>query len=133
MSDSQFESECDRLSAVVDPAQFERLRWSRHEGPMLARLVALVEAAIAERSDFEMTEEGASRDEKRFILKVHGTRIVALVLMLDGDKAVVRAEAIERGRYAVEDGPIVTADFAAVDAEWMNAALRELFGRIAKN
>lgn len=130
MTDNSFDLECDRLSHVVDDVQFERLRWARHEGPMLARLVELARGAIAERSDFELIEEGASRDEKRFVLKVHSNRICALVLGLNGPQAVVDIQPIDRSRYLLAPGHPATGDFARVDEAWMAMALRHLFSRI---
>ena len=51
MPQTGFELECDRLSSVVDNALFERLRWERNVGPVLARLVALAHAALEKRSE----------------------------------------------------------------------------------
>eukprot|EP01042_Synura_sphagnicola_P018123 gene18123-22915_t len=48
MTQDSFEDACDRLSQGIDAVQFERLRWSKTEGPMLARLVELVHLAIAD-------------------------------------------------------------------------------------
>ena len=130
MPDPSFDLECDRLSHVVDDAQFERLRWARTEGPMLARLVALAEGALEERSDFDLVEEGTSRDDKRFTLKVHGNRVVMIVISLDGRRAVLRVEAAERSRYQVLPGEPVSIDFALADEPWMASALQQLFSRI---
>lgn len=130
MTDQRFDLACDRLSHVVDGAQFERLRWSRHEGPMLARLVALAQGALENRPDFDLVEEGNSRDEKRFVLKIHGTRIVALAITLDGTRAVMRVEPIERGRYSVTAGPPAVVEFAQMDEAMMALVLGELFSRI---
>ena len=128
--DTSFDLECDRLSHVVDDAQFERLRWARTEGPMLARLVALAEGALEERSDFALVEEGTSRDDKRFTLKVHGNRVVTVVISLDGNRAVMRVEEAERSRYRVLSGEPVSAEFALVDEAWIASALQQLFSRI---
>ena len=128
--DTSFDLECDRLSHVVDDAQFERLRWARTEGPMLARLVALAEGALEERSDFALVEEGTSRDDKRFTLKVHGNRVVTVVISLDGNRAVMRVEEAERSRYRVLPGEPVSAEFALVDEAWIASALQQLFSRI---
>lgn len=131
MADQSFDLECDRLSKVVDDAQFERLRWAREEGPMLARLVELANGALADRSDYELVEEGASRDEKRFILKIHGNRIVALALSLDGPRAVVNIAPVDRSSYRVMPGDAASADYSRVDEAWMTHALRHLFSRIS--
>jgi hypothetical protein len=130
VSEDSFQQECDRLSQVVDDALFTRLRWERNEGPMLAKLVALAHGALEDRPEFELTEEGATSDIKRFVLKVHSNRIMAIVIFLDGRQVNVRAEAIDRSKYTVADGPVVAADFDAVDLEWMRSALRELFARV---
>lgn len=130
MSQDSFEQECDRLSQVVDDAQFTRLRWERNEGPMLAKLVALAHGALEDRPEFELTEEGATGDIKRFVLKVHSNRIMAIVLFLDENRVNVRAEAIERSKYTVADGPVVAAHFDSVDQEWMRAALQQQFARV---
>ena len=125
-----FETACDRLSSAVDSAQFERLRWARTEAPMLARLMELAQGAVAERPDFELTEEGSVAAVKRFVLKVHGFRIVAVNFGLDQGHAVVWAEAIDRSSYKVAEGDPVSADFAAVDESWMAAALEAQFARV---
>lgn len=130
MVSNSLELEFDRLSKVVDDAQFERLRWARHEGPMLARLVELANGAIADRPDFELVEEGTSRDEKRFVLKVHGNRVVALSLSLDGPRAVAQVELIERSRYQLTPGEPIRIDFSMADEAWMAMAMQTLFARI---
>ena len=130
MSSDSFEQECDRLSKVVDDALFARLRWERNEGPMLAKLVALAHDALEDRPEFELAEEGATSDIKRFVLKVHSNRIMAIVIFLDGRQVNIRAEAIERGQYPVADGPVVTADFDSVDEQWMRSALQQQFARV---
>lgn len=130
MQQDNFELACDRLSQVVDGTQFERLRWERNEGPMLARLVQLIQEAIANRIDYELSEEGSSGDIKRFVLKVHGTRIVAICIGLDQGQVIMIAETIERSRFRLTPGEPIWADFADVDAQWMANALQVLFDRI---
>jgi hypothetical protein len=127
---NSFETECDRLSQMVDGGLFERLRWARTEGPMLARLVELAQGAVEQREDLELTEEGSTNAIKRFVLKVHGTRVVAVGIRLDQGHANLWAEAIERSRFTLAPGEVLAADFADVDEHWMAGALRELFGRV---
>lgn len=130
MPQDSFEHECDRLSNIVDSALHERLRWERREGPMLARLVALAHAALEGRSEFELTEEGATRDIKRFVLKIHGSRILAIVIRIDGDRAILEAQAIDRSRYRLADGSPLSITLEEVDEQWMASALQDLFGRV---
>jgi hypothetical protein len=130
VSPEPFESTCDRLSEMVDKMLHTRLLWERNEAPMLARLVELASTALEGRSEFELSEEGATSDVKRFTLKIHGNRIIAITMALGGGQVMLQAEAIDRSRYQVLAGPPVTADYAAVDEPWMAAALQELFGRI---
>jgi hypothetical protein len=130
VSQDSFEIECDRLSQVVDGALFARLRWERNEGPMLARLVALVQSAVDGRGEFEFAEEGATSDIKRFILKVHSNRVVAITISLKDGQAVVGGEEIERSKYRLLEGAPISADFQIVDEAWMAGALRELFSRV---
>ena len=125
-----FELECDRLSHIVDGALFERLRWERNEGPMLAHLVALANAAFEGRTEFELVEEGATRDIKRFVLKVHGNRVIAIAMRIEGAQAIIEAQPLERGKYGVSDGPSLATDFEAADGPWMAGALQQLFGRV---
>jgi hypothetical protein len=125
-----FELECDRLSHAVDGALFERLRWERSEGPMLAHLVALAHGALDGRSEFELIEEGATRDTKRFVLKVHGNRVVGVSLRLDAGRAVLDAHPLDRSSYILAAGAPVTVDVAAADEAWMTHALQGLFGRV---
>ena len=130
MPDDSFEIACDRLSNAVDSVQFERIRWAKNEGPMLEHLVELARAAIEERSDFELTDEGSKGAVKRFVLKVHSLRIVAVNLGLEGGKAVVWAEAIERSNYRLVNGWRHSAEFQDVDEAWMKGALRAIMGEV---
>ncbi len=130
MPQANFEAECDRLSHVVDGALFARLRWERNEGPMIAHLVELAQGAIAERSEFEFTEEGATADIKRFVLKVHSKRVIAVTLRLQERQAVIAAEPIDRSNYHLMPGDPIITDFIAADEQWMNEALVQLFARV---
>ena len=130
MPATSFETACDRLSHVVDSVQFERVRWARHEGPMFARLVELAQAAVAERPDFELADEGSSGGAKRFVLKVHGKRIVALNIALEAGQAALWCDAIERSPYRVVNGRRHVADFQAIDAEWMQQALGAIWSEV---
>jgi hypothetical protein len=128
-SDS-FELECDRLSQVVDNALFERLRWERTEGPMLAHLVAIAHGALEPRGEFELVEEGATRDAKRFVLKIHGNRVVAISIHVEDGRAVVEAHGLERTKYSLAAGTAATIDFEGADQAWMAGALQQQFGRV---
>ena len=130
MPQDSFQHECDRLSDIVDHALFERLRWERNEGPMLAHLVSLAQAAFEGRSEFELTEEGATRDIKRFVLKVHGNRVVGITLKVEGGRAILDAHAFERNKYSLSESSSIAAEFDAVDEPWMAGALQQVFGRI---
>jgi hypothetical protein len=124
------ELECDRLSNVVDGIQFKRLQWERDIGPALARLVASAHAALEKRSEFELAEEGATRDVKRFVLKVHGVRILAVTFRVEGGRVVVEGQAVDRGRYALANGAPLSAALDEADGPWMAGALQELFSRV---
>lgn len=131
MSQDAFQTECDRLSQTVDAVQFERLRWARTEAPMLAHLIAMAQGAVEPREDFELTEEGSTTECKRFVLKVHGTRVIAVAMGLEhAGAARVWAEPIERSRFKLAPGEALTAPFDAVDQAWMAAAFQDLFGRV---
>jgi hypothetical protein len=127
---TSFESECDRLSSAVDGVQFERLQWERNVGPVLARLVAMSHAALEKRGEFAFTEEGATRDVKRFVLKVHGNRVMALALRVEAGRAVVEAQPIDRSRYSLAGGPPLSVAAEDLDEQWMAQALQQLFGRV---
>ncbi len=126
----EFQTQCDRLSKTVDAAGFERLRFARTEAPMLARLVELAQGAVEEREDFELAEEGSTADTKRFVLKVHGTRVISIALGLDGPHVRVWADTINRSAYTLTYGDAIVTDFAAVNEAWMAAALMALFARV---
>ncbi len=130
MNQESFEQECDRLSHVVDDVQFERLRWARTEGPMLAHLVDLVHSALDGRADFELVEEGSTSDIKRFVLKVHSNRVIAVAIGLDQGRAVIGANRIDRSKYTLSDTSPICDDFDKVDGQWMASALQELFRRV---
>ena len=129
MSQDSFAQSCDRLSQIVDAGLYERLRWERNEGPKLAKLVALTQSALQGRGEFELVEEGATRDVKRFVLKVHGNRAMAIALSLSGNNAVVSGETIDRAKIRLAAAEPVTADFAEVDEAWMAGALERIFAR----
>ena len=130
MSDNAFEDACDRLSHSVDGVQFERVRWARHEGPMLECLVKLAQETVAQRPDFELTDEGSKGAAKRFVLKVHGTRVVAITLALEEGKVIVWAEAIERSKHRIVNGRRHVAEFAEVDARWMADCIGSILGEV---
>jgi collagenase-like PrtC family protease len=122
--------ECDRLSMLVNPTQYEQLRWSREDGPMLARLVALAFEALEDRPEIEMTEEGATKDVKRFILKVHSNRIAAISIYVEAGLAMFRIEPIERSNYLIASASPVSIAFEDANEQWVADALQELFSRI---
>lgn len=126
------EQECDRLSETVDSLLYGRIRWDRVEGPLLAKLAELAHAAFADRPDFELTEEGATSELKRFVLKVHSNRIIAIRLWLDNGRARIDVEEIERSKYAVTPAEPISVDFDGVDQAWMNASMQISLGRVHK-
>lgn len=130
MAQDTFEAVCDRLSQAVDASQFERMRWDRTEAPMLARLIELLNTVLEVRPDFELLEEGATAIIKRYVIKVHGTRTIAVAMTLKGREVVVYGETIERSRYRMSDTSPVCADFDAVDEAWMTRALELIFSRV---
>lgn len=130
MRQDPFELECDRLSELVNPIQYEQFRWARNDGPMLARLVGLAAETLEDRSEFELTEEGATKDVKRFVLKVHSNRIAAISISLDKGQAAFAIEPIERSNYRVSNISPVTTDFENANEQWVADTLQELFGRI---
>ena len=132
MSQARFAEQCDRLSQEVDKTLFDRLVWERTEAPVLAGLVALAHAALEDREEFELAEEGATTTVKRFILKVHGNRVAALALRLVDGQAELAIKPIERSPYRVAAGAPLATPFAGIDAAWMAASLNELFSRIAR-
>jgi hypothetical protein len=129
---ARFAQQCDRLSQTVDKALFDRLLWERTEAPVLARLVALAHAALEDREEFELAEEGATNMVKRFVLKVHGNRVAALALRLDAGQAELTIGPIERSPYQVAPGPVLSVPFAGIDAGWMTASMDALFARITR-
>ena len=128
--DDGFLNACDALSAAVDPVQFERLRWARTEAPMLAHLVELAHGAVADREDIELFDEGSGAAIRRYVVKVHGNRIFALVIELAGRTVSIQAEVIARSPYKVEAADPLTADFKQFDHALMAAALGTLFARV---
>lgn len=130
MPHEDFQLECDRVSHIVDQALFERLYWERNEGPMLARLVALALATFELRSEFELVEEGATRDLKRFVLKIHDNRVMAISMRIADGRAVVQAEQLERSHYPLADAAPATVEFSAIDESWMAGALQQQLRRV---
>ncbi len=130
MPQANFELGCDRLSQIVDGAIFERLRWSRNEGPMLAKLVALAQSSLEGREEFELADEGSTTNVKRFVLKVHHIRTIAITICLKDGQADVSAAEIDRSQYRLSKSDSLSANFAAVDEQWMACTLNELFNRV---
>jgi hypothetical protein len=129
---ARFAQQCDRLSQTVDKALFDRLLWERTEAPVLASLVALAHAALEDREEFELAEEGATNTVKRFVLKLHGNRAAALALRLNAGQAELIIGPIERSPYQVAPGPALSVPFAGIDAGWMTASMDALFARITR-
>jgi hypothetical protein len=130
VTQDSFQLECDRLSHVVDGTLAERLHWERNQGPMLAHLVALAHSAFEGRSEFDLAEEGATRDIKRFVLKIHSKRVIAISMRVEDGRAVLESETLDRSSYGLAEGPPVTTEFAAADAAWMAGALQQQFSRV---
>lgn len=130
VNNDPLELECDRLSNTVDSFLFERIRWDRVEGPLLARLAELSRAAFESRPDFELAEEGATSDLKRFVLKVHSNRIMAIKMWLANGRALIDVEAIERSQYKVIPAEPISIEFGGVDEQWMAASMRALLARV---
>lgn len=130
MRDDPFLIECDRLSQLVNPVQFEQLRWTREDGPMLARLVSLAFETLEDRPEIELVEEGATKDIKRYVLKVHSTRIAAIAIYLDQGRAVFTIEPVDRSSYKVADTTPLSIDFDEANEQWIADSLQELFSRI---
>lgn len=130
VSQDQLELECDRLSHTVDSFLYERIRWDRVEGPLLAKLVVLARATLEDRPDFELAEEGATSDIKRFVLKVHSNRIMAIKMWLDDGRALIDVEEIERSKYKVTPADPISIEFDGVDEAWMAASMRAALSRV---
>ncbi|MDZ4307205.1 hypothetical protein [Allopontixanthobacter sp.] len=124
------ELECDRLSETVDNFLYQRIRWDRVEGPLLAKLTQLARATFDNRPDFELAEEGATADLKRFVLKVHSNRIVAISMWLSNGRALLDVEQIERSKYKVAAADPVSVTFDGVDEEWMSRAMQSVLARV---
>lgn len=131
-SSIDFHDALDRLSLKVDEASYERMRWGRDEAPKLVRLVELVKGAVEDRSDIDINEEGGEGNLKRFVIKVHGQRIVGLGVALDKGRAVASVAAIERSPYIVAKAEPVHTAYENVDEAWMAATLAELMSRIER-
>jgi hypothetical protein len=125
-----FDLACDRLSNAVDAALFKRLHWERTDAPILARLVELVQATVADRPEFELGEEGATNVLKRWVLKVHSQRVMAISLWLADGQAHAKAEAIERSRFRLAEGAPISVACDGIDEAWMATTLEALISRV---
>ncbi len=127
---SSFDLECDRLSGLVDSAQYERLRWDRNEGPLLAKLVAWARESFEDHGEFELTEEGSTTDRKRFVLKVHAKRTFAIAFEVADGLAIIEPGLADRSNYRLSSLDRITAPMNDFHEEWVQAALQELFSRV---
>lgn len=130
MPQTSLQLACDQLSHVVDAPAFERLRWARTEGPLLARLVEQARGVLEGRDDFELTDEGSTSAIKRFVVKVHSNRIFAIVICLTGGQVNFRPEEIERSRFKLTSHDPISCTFDAADEAWVASALHTLFSRV---
>ncbi|MGB7408742.1 MAG: hypothetical protein WA908_09560 [Pontixanthobacter sp.] len=128
-----FQTVCDRFSDTVDETQFERFRWTRDEAPKLARLVEMTQAAFADREDYELAEEGGSGAQagfKRFLIKVHGKRTVAVAVMLKDGQAIFGAEPVERSHYTIDQTAPIATDYGKADETWVRQSLGKIVAQI---
>ena len=125
-----FQQMCDHVSSVVDPVQYERMRWARDVGPRLAEMVSLALASIEGRVDLELTEEQSTTEIKRYILKVHGVRVIGLTFWIEDGHANLQPVEIERSRYRLSASGTLSVELDAMNAEWIALALRTAFGLI---
>ena len=132
VSHDNFDHICDQLSSVVDTVQFERMRWARDVGPRLAELVALTLAAVEPRPDLEFAEERSTTEVKRYILKVHGVRVIGIALWIKDGRACMQPVEIERSKYALTADDTITGDVDGIDAAWVAEALKKAFGLIER-
>lgn len=128
--EDNFQKACDTLSNTVDNTQFERFRWTRDEQPKLARMVELLRGAFEDREDFDLAEEGATGAVKRFVIKIHGQRTIAIAMSLQQGQVVIQCEPIERSRFTVNPGNPISDAFEHLDERWMEQALQLIFARI---
>lgn len=128
--EDNFQKACDTLSNTVDTTQFERFRWTRDEQPKLARMVELLSGAFEDREDFDLTEEGATVAIKRFVIKIHGQRTIAIAMSLQQGQVVIQCEPVERSHFTVNPGNPISDAFEHLDERWMEQALQLVFARI---
>lgn len=127
-----FRDACDRLSHKVDADNFERFRWGRDEAPKLLKMVELVKGAVDDRTDIEINEEGGEQNIKRFVIKVHGKRIVGLTAALENGQAAMIVNPIERSDYKIAPGEPIIADWSDVNEQWVAETLGKLMERIER-
>ena len=132
LSHDGFQDMCDHISSVVDTVQYERMRWARDVGPRLAEMVTLMLATIEARVDLEFSEEQSTTDIKRYILKVHGVRVIGLTLWIEDGQAHIQPIEIDRSRYRLSAKGTLSVEIEALNAEWIALALRTAFGLIEK-
>ena len=136
MGDNAFRDICDQFSGSVDKEQFERFRWTRDEAPKLKQLIDMVHEVFEDREDYALAEEGGSAGGqvgfKRFLLKVHGQRTVAIAIMFKDGLAVLGAEPVERSNYTIQREQPVYAPFDQIDQAWVEDALAQLIADIKR-
>ena len=130
LSQDSFQQMCDQVSAVVDAVQYERMRWARDVGPRLAEMVTMTLASIEGRIDLEFSEEQSTTDIKRYILKVHGVRVIGLTMWIEDGQAHMQPVEIDRSRYLLSAKGILSVELEGLNAEWIAQALRTAFGLI---
>ena len=130
LSHDSFQQMCDHVSAVVDAVQYERMRWARDVGPRLAEMVTMTLASIEGRIDLECSEEPSTTELKRYILKVHGVRVIGLTMWIEDGQAHLQPVEIDRSRYMLGAKCTLSVELEGLNAEWIAHALRTAFGLI---
>ncbi|WFL77895.1 hypothetical protein P7228_02155 [Altererythrobacter arenosus] len=132
LTHDSFRAACDQLSNKVDAENFERFRWTRDEAPKLAKLVQMIKDSVEDRTDIEINEEGGEQNIKRFVIKVHGKRIVGLNAALDQGQVAMIVGNIERSEFKATPGDPIIADWTDVDEHWVTDTIGQLMQRITR-
>lgn len=130
MSNTPFDSECERIVRLVDPNFAMQSEWRRASGEAHAKAVELIEAAISRRADLVLEVQPSPYDERHFLLKTASDRpILILKLKTRDDRITVWGETAPNSPLRLLNHPPAHTTEAKLGGAWVENTLSEIFAR----
>ncbi|HYH70401.1 MAG TPA: hypothetical protein VEX16_03760 [Methyloceanibacter sp.] len=137
MADSTFDLECDRLSRLADPEQFEKLEWARTSGASLLEAERLALQAFEHRKDLILASQPTDDRRKRFALSTQGSTprdIATLWMKVEGQMLALWLEPRPGSGFRISGGgKPFTLSTKDIDENWIISALQQLISLIDRS